>query len=78
MTGLYTLNPSGGVFFIQIYNPNKNASIEIFNQTGKLDKRVKNISSEEFEIDISSCSSGLYLIGLKNSNGIQSKKIQIK
>ena len=69
-------NPSNGLFYIQLNNIDDNSTIEVYNQSGKLVKTVKNINSTILEVDLSSYSVGLYLVVFKNSNFIQTRKIQ--
>jgi len=69
-------NPSNGLFYIQLNNIDDNSTIEVYNQSGKLVKTVKNINSTILEVDLSSYSVGLYLVVFKNSNFIQTRKSQ--
>lgn len=70
-------NPNTGNFTIEIENPSKDASIEIFNLMGKLIKTVETSSSKSiYEIDLNSAD-GIYLVKVKNNGVVWNKKVLV-
>ena len=70
-------NPNTGSFTIEIENPAKEVSIEIFNLLGKLVKKVETSSSNSiYEIDLNSAE-GIYLVKIKNGLSVWNQKMLI-
>ena len=70
-------NPNTGSFTIEIENPSKDVSIEIFNLLGKLVKTIETNSSKSiYEIDLNSAS-GMYWVRVKNGNSVWNQKVSI-
>jgi hypothetical protein len=70
-------NPSRGYITILTSRTDDKSSFDIYDQTGRLVKRVGAITSTETDIDLTGLSSGIYIVLLKTSEGIEKKKIQI-
>lgn len=69
-------NPSNGLFKISPHEIGTDSQIKIYNPSGQLMKTVDNIKSKEIELNLSDYPTGIYVVTLKNSKGIQYKKIQ--
>ncbi len=67
-------NPTDGIFIIQTKFDNTNGIVSVSNIEGKV-LIQKNISSDLFEVDLSDCSSGVYLIEIKINNTVVRKRI---
>ena len=70
-------NPNSGSFTIEIENPSKDVSIEIFNLLGKLVKKVETNSSKSiYEIDLNSAD-GIYWLRVKNGDSVWNQKVVV-
>ena len=70
-------NPNNGSFNIEIENPSKEVSIEIFNLLGERVKKVETNSSKSiYEIDLNS-TDGIYLVKVKNGISVWNQKVLI-
>ncbi len=68
-------NPNSGKFTIEIENPSKDVSIEIFDLLGKLVKTVETNSSKSvYEIDLNSVD-GMYWVRVKNGDAVWNQKV---
>jgi len=69
-------NPSTGV--VNIKTQNGFESAHVYDITGKLIKKIAGNNAKQFTLDLSSLSSGTYVIKIKEENKITTKKILIK
>jgi PKD repeat protein len=70
-------NPNTGNFTIEIENPSKDISIEIFNLLGKLMKTVETRSSKSvYEIDLNTAD-GMYWVRIKNGESVWNQNVVI-
>ncbi|MEX0967492.1 MAG: T9SS type A sorting domain-containing protein, partial [Bacteroidia bacterium] len=73
-------NPSNGRFQIRMNLPeSQHVRIEVVNALGKVIQRVAdaNISSADYQVDVSSVSSGLYFVRIETDNDRMMHKINI-
>lgn len=70
-------NPNNGTFTIQIENPTKEVSIEVFDLLGNLVQTVEpSYSKSIYEIDLNTCK-GIYSVRVKNGRSIWNQKVSI-
>ena len=68
-------NPTNGLVNFNFYNKTINASIKLFNMTGKTLIEKTNINENKFTIDISDEASGMYFLELNQSDNIIRVKV---
>ncbi len=70
-------NPNGGQFTIEIDNPEKNLSIEIYDLIGKLVKTVETeIGKSSYMVDLTNAD-GLYLVKVKNGERVWCNRVVV-
>jgi hypothetical protein len=68
-------NPNNGSFTIELYNPETNAIIEIFDLLGSLVKKVERVEKVTLvDLDVAS---GIYLVKVKNGEVVWMRKILV-
>jgi PKD repeat protein len=68
-------NPNNGSFTIELYNPETNAIIEIFDLLGSLVKKVERVEKVTLvDLDVAS---GIYLVKVKNGGVVGMKKVSL-
>lgn len=68
-------NPSTGIFTIQTTNGEQLSSLEVYNAFGELIYQTDGLERNEFSIDLSGNSSGIYFLKLRDNNKVYSRKI---
>jgi len=64
-------NPSNTSITIQFSNPkNENHTLTIYNATGQLVQKIKNITNEAVKVENRNLKNGLYFFQLQNNSGI--------
>lgn len=68
-------NPNNGNFTIEIENPKKNISIEVYNMMGELVKKIK--STEKVTAVNLNTANGIYLVRVKNMGVVWNQKLVV-
>ena len=68
-------NPNSGSFTIEIENPSKEVSIEIFNLLGEMVGRVEKVGKVN-SLDLN-VADGMYWVRVKNGNSVWNQKILV-
>ena len=75
-------NPNKGIFELEINNYTNDCQLMIYNQTGQIifNEKINTLSATNTKksIDLSKYPKGIYLLNLKYSNGILSRKVVIQ
>ncbi|CAM1365248.1 T9SS type A sorting domain-containing protein [Tenacibaculum xiamenense] len=72
---LVSPNPSEGIFNVRWKSEGANMDFSIYDITGKTILTKKNISDNNFNIDLSNFTKGIYLLNLKTNNKVATKKL---
>jgi hypothetical protein len=67
-------NPTQSMLHVSLLNTFKNASLTVYDVTGRLVKAVDKITTNDLAIDISDLESGMYLISLQTDNNVVTKR----